>query len=79
MSTATEKILFDALKLPPIERAELIEELFTSFDSSMKNEYENEWTQEISDRISALSRGEMKTIPAEQVFQKINRLSQDGS
>ena len=31
MSENTEKILAEALELPPIERAELIEELLSSF------------------------------------------------
>ncbi len=40
MTAITEKVLNDALSQPPIERAELIQRLFQSFDVSEDNHSE---------------------------------------
>ncbi len=73
MPVTTEKILKDALDLPPIERAELIQRLFESFDISGDNQIEAAWTEEIESRIEAYDKGLIAASPAEDVLARINK------
>ena len=72
MTDTGKKILTDALKLSPIEREELVENVLSSFDLPAKKINEKLWAKESEDRIDAYERGEIKSIPAEKVFKKIN-------
>lgn len=72
MITQTMKIYNEAEKLPPIERIELIERLFFSLDSKTERErIDNLWAEEVEDRLSAYESGKMKSIPAKDVFKKL--------
>ena len=66
-----EQILAEALKLPPMERAELVENLLTSFEFQSREKIDALWAEEAEDRIDAFERGEMVTIPAKDVFAEI--------
>jgi putative addiction module component (TIGR02574 family) len=68
-----QQVLFDALALPPIERAELIEELFFSFDQGNRQRLDQLWATEAENRIDAFELGEFAAIPAEEVFAKLNQ------
>jgi len=72
MSENTEKILAEALELPPIERAELIEELLSSFEFPARKSIDKLWAKEVEDRIDAYQKGEITTTPAKEVFDKIS-------
>ncbi|MFQ5641651.1 MAG: addiction module protein [bacterium] len=72
MSENTEKILADALELPPIERAELIEQLLSSFEFPSRKSIDALWAEEVEDRIDAYERGELTATPAKEVFDKIS-------
>jgi putative addiction module component (TIGR02574 family) len=76
MSRVGEQILAEALKLPPVERAELIENLFFSFEFPSRKIIDELWAQEVEDRIDAFERGEIATISAEEVFAKIEKQKQ---
>ncbi|MBI4687199.1 MAG: addiction module protein [Nitrospirae bacterium] len=76
MSKAGEQILAEALKLPPVERAELIENLFFSFEFPSRKIIDELWAQEVESRINAFDRGEIATISAEEVFAKIEKQKQ---
>jgi putative addiction module component (TIGR02574 family) len=71
MSARAEQVLTEALSLPPSERAELAERLFSSLDIS-QDELDRLWAKEADSRINAYERGEIKTISAQQVFKNIN-------
>jgi putative addiction module component (TIGR02574 family) len=72
MITQTLKIFEAAEKLPPIEKIELIEHLFFSLDSRSERErIDRLWADEAEDRLSAYERGEMKSVPAKEVFRKL--------
>lgn len=71
MSGNTEKILAEALELQPIERAELVEELLSSFEFPAKKSIDKMWAAEVEDRIDAYERGVLTSIPAKKVFDKI--------
>ena len=70
MSELSQQILTDALGLPPIERAELVEQLLSSFEFPSRATVDALWGQEAESRIDAFERGE---IAAEEVFQKIDQ------
>lgn len=73
MSKVREEILAEALKLPPMERAELIENLLTSFEFPSRKIIDDLWAQEVESRIDAFERGEITAVPAEEVFAKIEK------
>lgn len=73
MTEAGKKILEDALALPPTERAMLVEAILTSFDFPHREEVDALWSKEVEDRIDAFEGGEMRSIPAQEVFDRIDR------
>lgn len=72
MAITKERVLYEALSLPPIERAQLIEEVLSSFEFPTRHEFDENWAVEAEDRIEAYERGELKTSSAEDVFKRIN-------
>ncbi len=71
---ATKEILEAALKLDPEQREELIEELSASLDASNLGEY---WEAEIKRRIDDVDSGRVKTVPADEVFARIEQRFRD--
>ncbi len=72
MTSATEKILEDALALPEKEREALVEALRDSLDPETV-ELSPEWTGEIRNRIAEIESGEAKTIPWDEVDARISK------
>lgn len=72
MSHALRQVLTEALALPPVERAELIERLHESFNPTDREHLDRLWAQEAEERINAYERGEIGSSPAASVFEKIN-------
>ncbi len=70
MTARAEQVLHEALSLPPSERAQLAERLFSSLDLPQE-ELDRLWGQEADSRIDAYERGELKAIPAHKVFKNI--------
>ena len=68
-----KEVLNEALALPPIERAALIEELLASFEFPDRKRLDQLWADEAEDRIRAFKQGEFEAIPMKEVFAKINR------
>ena len=73
MAKQRKQILAEALKLPPLERAELVENLLTSFEFQSRKKVDALWAEEAEDRIDAFERGEMAAIPAKDVFAEIEK------
>lgn len=73
MSKHRKQILTEALKLPPMERAELVENLLSSFEFPSRKTIDDLWAQEAENRIDAYERGEITTISAKEVFEKIEK------
>jgi putative addiction module component (TIGR02574 family) len=71
MSKDGNQLLTESLKLPPTERAELVENILSSFEFPSRNKIDELWAQEAESRIDALERGELSTISAAEVFIKI--------
>ncbi|MBX7258073.1 MAG: addiction module protein [Candidatus Hydrogenedentes bacterium] len=70
---SSKEILVDALQLPPVERATLVEEILSSFDFPERHEIDALWAREAEDRIDAYEQGKLTTSPISRVFDRINR------
>ena len=73
MSGDGKRVLESALALPPVERAELVEEIRSSFDFPARADVDALWAREAEDRIEAYERGELKARPANEVVEGIGR------
>ena len=73
MTTQAQQVLKEAVGLPPIERAELVEGILSSFDSPSRTDIDAAWAREAEDRIDAYVRGDIAAIPASKVFEKIEK------
>ena len=77
MSPQVVQVCNDAMKLSPYERIELIENLFFSLDASdERRRIDQLWAEEAEDRLSAYEAGEIETISAAEVFEKIKQARQ---
>jgi putative addiction module component (TIGR02574 family) len=73
MAKQGKQILAEALKLPALERAELVENLLTSFEFQSRKKIDALWAEEAEDRIDVFERGEIAAIPARDVFGEIEK------
>ena len=73
MTTATHKIVEDALHLPRESRAFLAEKLIESLDYEEDFEVSPEWMAEVRRRCKEIDDGTMELIPAELVFEELDR------
>jgi putative addiction module component (TIGR02574 family) len=73
MSSQAQQVLRDALKLSPVERAELVERILASFSFPERQSIDELWATEVEDRIEAYESGELKSTPAAEVFARIER------
>ena len=73
MSENAEKILQEALNLPPQDRAEVLERLLATLQEPPDPELDSLWAAEAEDRLSAYDRGELHSVSAEDVFARIDR------
>ena len=73
MPKHSKKILAEALELPPVERAELVENLLTRFEFQSRKKIDALWAEEVEERIDAVERGDMAAIPARDVFGEIEK------
>ena len=72
MSPKSAEVLAHALKLPADERAELADEVLASLLPEHDPKIEALWAEEAEQRIDAYERGELRAVPAEDVFRKID-------
>ncbi len=73
MTVTAAQILKEALELAPVDRAEIIERLFLSFDSSGDRSVDDAWSGEVETRIAAYDQGKISASRAEDVLERINR------
>jgi putative addiction module component (TIGR02574 family) len=71
MALTREQIVAEAMALPPEERSRVAEELWLSVDAATQEEIDTAWLTEIRRRIAAVDSGQMKTLPADQVFAEL--------
>ena len=73
MTPESEQILREALDLPPVDRAELVEQILASFEFPARKDIDAAWGREAEDRIDAYERGEIGSSPASEVFREIDQ------
>jgi putative addiction module component (TIGR02574 family) len=73
MSIDAQQILESALALPAIDRAAIVESLLSSLDQP-DAQIDEIWAEEAERRIAAYGAGQMKAIPAEEVFKEFDHL-----
>ena len=73
MSDRGNKILHEALSLPPAERAELVDLVLASLDDADRREIDQAWAVEAESRIDAYERGEITAIDGEEVLARLRR------
>lgn len=73
MKSATQNIFEQALHLKPVERAELIDKLFHSFDKGHDERIDALWAVEAESRIDAFDAGQISSDSADAVFERINK------
>jgi putative addiction module component (TIGR02574 family) len=71
--TTTETIVEQALRLPRGSRAFLAEKLLESLDCDEGFDVSSEWMREIRRRCKDLDQGDVDLIPADRVFDDIDR------
>jgi putative addiction module component (TIGR02574 family) len=64
-----KEIVEAALRLAPEQREEIINDLWASLDASLGDE----WEEEIQRRVQDVDAGQVKTIPAEEVFSRLDK------
>ena len=72
MTSATKKILEDALALPEEQRATLVAALNESLETT-EDDLTPEWKAEIARRIEAVERGDSRLIPGDEVEARIRK------
>jgi len=66
------QILEEAKRLKPIERAELLEQLFATFEPADPS-IDAAWGAEVEERLAAYRAGEIESRSFEDVVDRINR------
>ncbi|PKB68189.1 MAG: addiction module antitoxin RelB [SAR202 cluster bacterium Io17-Chloro-G4] len=69
-----ETVEFEALSLPPEDRANLAQKLLLSLDSLSEEELGQEWLIEADRRARELDRGDVQPVPAEEVRRRARAL-----
>jgi putative addiction module component (TIGR02574 family) len=72
MSPNVEQLFRAASDLPENERAELAGRLLESLENDRDEGVEAAWAEEVERRVRQIDRGEVKTIPWEEVRAKIH-------
>ncbi len=81
MTDKAKTVLSRALKLPAVERAELVESLYRSLEtmpeatSVSRDEIDKRWAEEAESRIKGYEEGKLSAKPAEDAFSRVNKRS----
>jgi putative addiction module component (TIGR02574 family) len=71
MTQKSQVVLEEALKLSPNERAAVAEQLIASLEEAPDTAVEQAWQEEVQQRLQQVERGEVKTIPWEEVQRRL--------
>ncbi len=73
MSEAVDKIVAEAVGLPADQRLTLAHRILTSVEPEESSETDAAWDKEIRERIARYDAGEVRSIPAVEVFAEVDR------
>lgn len=71
MTAQATQVLEGALHLSPLERAELIEQIFASFSFPSRRANDAAWASEVEERIDAYDAGRLASVSARDVFARV--------
>lgn len=77
MDAMLDELEAQAMKLPPLERGELIHRLLVSLDGEPEGtseEIAKAWDEEIARRVAEIDAGTAVLVPAEEVFAEIDEM-----
>ena len=72
MATNTQKVLKNALELPTLDRASLIDRLLSSLDQP-DEQIDKLWRREVEDRVKAYKAGKIKSVSLKEALSKYKR------
>ncbi len=73
MQINKKKIILDEiLKLPPIERVEIVESILSSFEAKDRTKVDEDWSLEVEKRIDDYDAGKIKSKSYDDVFSDLN-------
>lgn len=73
MTKTAQLVMDEALALPPVDRASIIERLISSFDPKSRAMIDRAWAKEVESRIDAHNAGLMSSRPIESLIRQVNR------
>lgn len=73
MNLSVDEIEAEAMKLPAVDRAELLDRLLFKYERGLilDDEIARAWTEEAERRDKAMESGEEPGIPSEEVFRRL--------
>ncbi len=74
MTENLKHIFSEALALSPMERAELVEKILTSFEFPNRKMIDEAWITEVEERIDKFEEGRIEARPAQDVFKQIDNI-----
>lgn len=72
MTLSKEELFNEAINLSPLDKAQLVELILSSFNFQGRKEIDYAWAKEAETRLLAIENGEMKTISMDDIFSSIN-------
>ena len=72
MTAQTQVVLNEAMALPPVDRAGLIEQLLASFDVVSRCAIDKLWAAEAESRLHAFDKGELDSVSLHSARARIN-------
>ena len=70
MSSKSKEVLEQAPRLPPIKRAQLVEQILSSFEFPDRERIAALWAAEAEERIDAYERGEIGSSSTKEVLER---------
>ncbi len=72
MATNTQNVLKNALELPTLDRASLIDRLLSSLDQP-DEQIDDLWRSEVKDRVKAYKAGKIKSVSLKEALSKYRK------
>ncbi len=73
MSTATDRVVDEALELPADARISLVDRILASLNLPTQPEIDRLWAEEAERRVAEIDAGKVELVPGKEVFGKIRR------
>jgi putative addiction module component (TIGR02574 family) len=73
MTKSAQYVMDEALALPPVDRASIIEGLISSFDPHRRDAIDKAWAKEAESRIDAHDKGLLSSRPLAQLLRRVNK------